>query len=79
MEERVELDPTNKPGVTISVMGSMSSGSLHESRNVIQVLRSRCDAGDYNHLAPFITSARLLAFKNKINSYLGLPEETVCK
>lgn len=72
MEERVEFDSINKPGVMISVMGTINSGSLYEAINVIDYHIDKCDNGDYDHLSPFITSARLTSIKQEIEDYLGI-------
>lgn len=72
MEDRIEIDPVNKPNVKVSVMGTISSGSLYEAINAIDHHIAKADAGDYNHLAPFITGTRLTDFKNKILSHLGM-------
>ena len=72
MEEPVEYDSVNKPGIKISVMGTLNSGSLYESLAVIDYHISKANNGDYDSLAPFITAARLTEGKQSISDYLGI-------
>tara|TARA_R100001086_G_scaffold249294_2_gene188603 strand:- start:478 stop:1023 length:546 start_codon:yes stop_codon:yes gene_type:complete len=71
MEERVEIDPINKPGVKISIMGTISSGSLYESVVVIDYHIQKANNGDYDSLVPFITPTRLAEFKQIILDHLS--------
>lgn len=70
MEEQVEFDPINKAGIKISVMGTISSGSLYETTKVIDYHIAQANLGNYDNLAPFITSTRLTEFKGKIMGFL---------
>jgi len=71
MEEKIEIDPINKPGVKISVMAAVTSGSLYEARSTIQYHINKANNGDYSSLEPFITPSRLINFKQKIIDYLS--------
>lgn len=70
MEEKVEIDSVNKPGVKVSILGTIQSGSLYESIKAIEYHILKAENGDYDSLAPFITSERLTLFKVKIQTYL---------
>lgn len=53
-----------------NVMRYIQSGSLYE---VISEIDSLISAGIAPELAPFVTEARLLAFRGKVTAYLGMP------
>lgn len=64
------------PSITlpISLKNCFDTGSLYSARDVIQYVRN--NPMEYAGLSPFITDARLLAMKNKIETFLGLPLST---
>lgn len=53
---------------------SFDTGSLYISKDIIQHIRN--NPSEFSGLSPFITDARLLAMKNKIETFLGLPLST---
>lgn len=57
-----------------SLKDSFDTGSLYISRELIQYIRD--NSGEYSGLSPFVTDARLLSMKNKIETILGLPLST---
>ncbi len=58
----------------ISLKACFDSGSLYAALDVIQYVRN--NPSDISGLAPFVTDARLLSMKNKIETFLGLPLST---
>jgi hypothetical protein len=58
----------------VSLKASFDTGSLYVSRQIIQHVRD--NPTEYDGLSPFVTDARLLAMKNKIEAQLGLPLST---
>lgn len=58
----------------ISLKNCFDTGSLYSARDVLQYLRN--NPMEYSGLSPFVTDARLLSLKNKIETFLGLPLST---
>lgn len=58
----------------VSLKASFDTGSLYVSRAIIQHVRD--NPTEYDGLSPFVTDARLLGMKNKIEAQLGLPLST---
>jgi len=58
----------------VSLKASFDTGSLYVSRDIIQHVRD--NSALYSGLSPFVTDARLLSMKNKIEQFLGLPLST---
>lgn len=54
----------------VSLKGSFDTGSLYVSLEVLQHVRD--NPNEYTGLAPFVTDARLLEMKNKIETFLGV-------
>lgn len=67
LSERFDIENNGYP---ISLKDTIETGTLYEALSVLDFLISKCDNGDYNDLAPFITSERLTIFKQKILEYL---------
>jgi hypothetical protein len=61
-------------GYPISLKDTFDTGSLYESRSVIQYLRD--NPAEFSGLSPFITDARLLKMKNSIELVLGVTLST---
>lgn len=61
----------NSDGKPFSLKDTFDTGSLYEALKVIQHLRN--NPNDYSGLSPFVTDARLLSMKNKIETFLGVP------
>ncbi len=57
-----------------SLKSSLDTGSLYVSRDILQYIRD--NSSEFSGLSPFITDARLLAMKNKIETFLGIPLST---
>lgn len=55
----------------VSLKSSFDTGSLYVSIAVIQFFRN--NSAEFSGLSPFVTDSRLLAMKNKIEAFLGLP------
>lgn len=55
----------------VSLKNSFDTGSLYVARDVIQYVRN--NPTEFDGLSPFVTDARLLSMKNKIEKFLGLP------
>jgi hypothetical protein len=53
---------------------SFDTGSLYISRDIIQYIRD--NPSEITGLSPFVTDARLLSMKNKIEAVLGIPLST---
>lgn len=53
-----------------NVLRYIQSGSLYEVINEINRLETE---GLPSELSPFVTTSRLLSFKNKVEAYLGIP------
>lgn len=64
----------NSDGRPYSLKDTFDTGSLYESRRILQHLRD--NPTEFNGLSPYVTDARLLAMKNKIETLLGLPLST---
>lgn len=58
----------------VSLKGSFDTGSLYVSIAILQYVRN--NPSEYTGLSPFVTDARLLAMKNSIETFLGLPLST---
>lgn len=58
----------------ISLKDTLDTGSLYASLEVLQYIRDNTSI--YTGLTPFITDARLLAMKNKIETFLSMPLST---
>lgn len=54
----------------VSLKGSFDTGSLYISLEIIQHVRD--NAAEYTGLGPYVTDARLLEMKNKIETFLGI-------
>lgn len=54
-----------------NLKNSLDTGSLYISRAVLQHIRD--NPSEFSGLDPFVTDARLLVMKNKIETFLGLP------
>lgn len=61
----------NSDGLPFSLKETFDTGSLYESLKVIQHLRN--NPLEYDGLGPFVTDQRLLELKNKIETFLGVP------
>ena len=55
----------------VSLKESFDTGSLYVAIDVLQKVRDT--PSDFSGLSPFITDARLLEMKNKIETFLGVP------
>jgi hypothetical protein len=53
-----------------SLKNSFDTGSLYVSLDIIEFFRN--NPNEFDGLSPFVTDARLLAMKNKIEQFLGL-------
>jgi hypothetical protein len=58
----------------VSLKSSFDTGSLYVSLAILQYIRD--NPNEYSGLSPFVTDARLLSMKNKIEAFLGLPLST---
>lgn len=54
----------------VSLKGSFDTGSLYVSLEILQHVRD--NPGEFSGLSPFVTDARLLEMKNKIETFLGV-------
>jgi hypothetical protein len=63
--------PIPSESLGISLKACFDSGSLYAARDVIQYVRD--NPSEFDGLSPFVTDARLLSMKNKIETFLGLP------
>ncbi len=63
--------PIPNESLGISLKACFDSGSLYAGLEVIQYVRN--NPSEFDGLSPFVTDARLLAMKNKIEAFLGLP------
>lgn len=70
MEKRFVVDLL-KPDVSVSVLGTLTTGSLYEAIKVIDLHITASQNGDYDSLNPFLTVTRLQTFKQKIVDYLA--------
>lgn len=70
------VEPHLLPGKikSISLKDTFDTGSLYASLEVLQHIRN--NPSIYNGLSPFITDARLLSMKNKIETFLNVPLST---
>lgn len=69
MSKKYELDPTNKPGVFISMMDVMLSGSLTLAAPLFDLVIAEVNSGTIT-LSPFITVARMEEKKQDVINYL---------
>lgn len=67
-EKQYTVSGITKP---VSLKSSFDTGSLYVSRSIIQHVRD--NPTEFDGLSPFVTDARLLGMKNKIETFLGLP------
>lgn len=63
--------PIPNANLGISLKACFDSGSLYAALAVIQYVRD--NPTEFDGLSPFVTDARLLSMKNKIEAFLGLP------
>lgn len=61
----------NNDGIPFSLKDAFDTGSLYEALKVLQFIRN--DSNLYTGMSPFVTDARLLQMKNKIETFLGVP------
>jgi hypothetical protein len=61
-------------GLPISLRDTFDTGSLYEACTVIQYIRD--NPTEFTGMSPYITDARLLEMKNKIEIFLGIPLST---
>ena len=66
--------PIPNEDLGVSLKACFDSGSLYAAREVIQYVRD--NPSNFDGLSPFVTDARLLSMKNKIETFLGLPLST---
>lgn len=64
----------NNDSRSFSLKDTFDTGSLYESLKVLQHIRN--NSSEYDGLTPFVTDARLLNMKNKIESFLGIQLST---
>jgi len=63
-----DLHSNSRP---LSLRDCFDTGSLYEACNVIEHIRGA--PSEFSGMDPFITDARLLEMKNKIETFLGIP------
>jgi len=70
-EKQYTVSGISKP---VSLKASFDTGSLYVSRAIIQHVRD--NATEYDGLSPFVSDAKLLLMKNKIETQLGIALST---
>lgn len=56
---------------TNTLKAAFDTGSLYIARDILQYIRD--NPLEYDGLSPFVTDARLLGLKNKVEEFLGIP------
>ena len=70
-EKQYTVTGISKP---VSLKASFDTGSLYVALSIIQHVRD--NPTEYDGLGPFVSDAKLLAMKNRIEAQLGLPLST---
>jgi hypothetical protein len=70
-EKQYTVSGINKP---VSLKAAFDTGSLYVARQILQHVRD--NPIEFAGLSPFITDSRLLAMKNSIETFLGIPLST---